>query len=78
MFDFGLDPLGVMNNMELLNIDVAETEIIWNTIADIEAMNPDIIAPAHCTGFEALVAFSSSLPDAFTLNTVGTEYTFEA
>ena len=40
-------------------------------------MNPDIVAPMHCTGFEALVAFSSAMPDAFILNTAGTRYTFK-
>lgn len=64
----------ILGGFHLIN---AEPEIIWNTIADIQEINPEIIAPAHCTGFEAVVAFSNSMPDAFTLNTAGTRYTFE-
>jgi len=41
-------------------------------------MKPDHIVPAHCTGFEAIVAFSKELPDAFTMNTTGTRYIFGA
>lgn len=54
----------------------AAREIIWETIADIQAINPDHVAPMHCTGFEALVAFDNAMPDAFILNTAGTQYTF--
>jgi 7,8-dihydropterin-6-yl-methyl-4-(beta-D-ribofuranosyl)aminobenzene 5'-phosphate synthase len=65
----------VMGGIHLIN---AKPEIIQNTIADIKAMKPDHIVPAHCTGFEAIVAFSKEMPDAFTLNTAGTKYTFGA
>ena len=41
-------------------------------------MKPDHLMPAHCTGFEALVAFCKEMPEAFTLNTAGTKYTFGA
>ncbi len=54
----------------------AKPEIIRNTVADICAMRPDFIAPTHCTGFEAIVAFSKKMPDEFILNTAGTQYTF--
>ena len=56
----------------------AKAERIQSTIADIKAMKPDHIVPAHCTGFEALVAFSKEMPDAFEMNTAGTRYTFGA
>lgn len=55
-----------------------EPEIIENTVADIRAMKPDFIAPAHCTGFEALVAFSREMPDEFNLSTAGARYEFAA
>ena len=64
----------ILGGFHLIN---AEPERIWNTVADIQAIDPDIIVPTHCSGFEAVVAFSTSMPEAFTLNTAGTEYTFE-
>ena len=65
----------VMGGFHLIN---AGLEIIENTVADIREMRPDVIAPTHCTGFEALVAFSGGMPDEFILNTAGTRYEFSA
>jgi 7,8-dihydropterin-6-yl-methyl-4-(beta-D-ribofuranosyl)aminobenzene 5'-phosphate synthase len=63
----------VMGGFHLIN---AKPEVIQNTVADIKAMKPDHIVPAHCTGFEAIVAFSKEMPNEFTINTAGTQYTF--
>ncbi|MGD0586822.1 MAG: MBL fold metallo-hydrolase [Oryzomonas sp.] len=65
----------VMGGFHLIN---AKNEVIQNTVADIKAMKPDMIVPAHCTGFEAIVAFSREMPNEFVLNTAGTQYTFTA
>ncbi len=65
----------IMGGFHLIN---AKPERIKSTIADIKAMKPDYLMPAHCTGFEALMAFSKEMPEAFTLNTAGTKYTFGA
>lgn len=62
-----------MGGFHLIN---AKPEIIQNTVADIKAMKPDFIVPMHCTGFEAIVAFSKEMPNEFTLNLAGTKYTF--
>jgi 7,8-dihydropterin-6-yl-methyl-4-(beta-D-ribofuranosyl)aminobenzene 5'-phosphate synthase len=64
-----------MGGFHLIN---AKPEIIQNTVTDIKAMKPDMIVPAHCTGFEAIVAFSREMPSEFVLNTAGTQYTFAA
>lgn len=65
----------VLGGFHLIN---ATEERIWNTIADMQSLNPDIVVPAHCTGFEAVTSFLSSMPDAFQLSTAGTQYIFEA
>jgi 7,8-dihydropterin-6-yl-methyl-4-(beta-D-ribofuranosyl)aminobenzene 5'-phosphate synthase len=65
----------VMGGCHLIN---AKPEVIQSTVADLKAMKPDQIVPTHCSGFEAIVAFSQALPEAFTLNTTGTRYTFGA
>ena len=63
----------VMGGFHLIN---AKPKVIQNTVADIKAMKPDHIVPAHCTGFEAIVAFSREMPNEFTINTAGSQYTF--
>jgi 7,8-dihydropterin-6-yl-methyl-4-(beta-D-ribofuranosyl)aminobenzene 5'-phosphate synthase len=65
----------VLGGFHLIN---AKPEIIQNTVTDIKDIGPDFIAPAHCTGFEAIVAFSQDMPEAFILSTAGTHYTFSA
>jgi 7,8-dihydropterin-6-yl-methyl-4-(beta-D-ribofuranosyl)aminobenzene 5'-phosphate synthase len=47
-------------------------------VKDIMDMQPELVAPMHCTGFEATVEFSREMPEAFILNTAGTQYTFSA
>ena len=56
----------------------AKPEVIQSTVADVKAMRPDYIVPAHCSGFEAMVAFSREMPNEFVVNTAGTQYLFKA
>jgi 7,8-dihydropterin-6-yl-methyl-4-(beta-D-ribofuranosyl)aminobenzene 5'-phosphate synthase len=65
----------IMGGFHLIN---AKPELIQSTVADIKAMKPDHIVGTHCTGFRAMMALSREMPDAFTLNTAGTKYTFGA
>lgn len=70
----GIDKVhAILGGCHLVN---AKPEIIQNTVADIKAMKPDYIIPTHCTGFEAIVAFSKEMPSEFILNTTGTQYNF--
>jgi 7,8-dihydropterin-6-yl-methyl-4-(beta-D-ribofuranosyl)aminobenzene 5'-phosphate synthase len=63
----------ILGGFHLIN---AKPEIIMSTVTELMTMRPKYIAPAHCTGFEALVAFSRSMPSEFILNTAGTQYSF--
>jgi 7,8-dihydropterin-6-yl-methyl-4-(beta-D-ribofuranosyl)aminobenzene 5'-phosphate synthase len=65
----------IIGGFHLINVDPA---IIQKSVADIKAMKPDYIVSTHCTGFEAIVAFSREMPNEFVLNTAGTQYTFTA
>jgi len=65
----------ILGGFHLIN---TKPELIQSTVADIKAMKPDMIVPAHCTGFEAIVAFSREMPNEFVMNTAGTQYTFAA
>jgi 7,8-dihydropterin-6-yl-methyl-4-(beta-D-ribofuranosyl)aminobenzene 5'-phosphate synthase len=46
--------------------------IIPETVEAIAAELPDVIMPAHCTGWPAMQRFAAKLPDAYVPNSVGT------
>ncbi|MBN1847694.1 MAG: MBL fold metallo-hydrolase [Deltaproteobacteria bacterium] len=47
-------------------------KIIEETILEILPFDPEMIVPMHCTGWTAIHRFSDTFPDAFVLNSVGT------
>ena len=52
--------------------------VIGPTVEALADMAPDVVVPAHCTGWRAQHALAARLPDAFITNSVGTTFTFEA
>jgi 7,8-dihydropterin-6-yl-methyl-4-(beta-D-ribofuranosyl)aminobenzene 5'-phosphate synthase len=48
--------------------------IIAPTVAALKEMNPELIVPAHCTGWKAVHAIARELPQAFVQNSVGTRF----
>jgi 7,8-dihydropterin-6-yl-methyl-4-(beta-D-ribofuranosyl)aminobenzene 5'-phosphate synthase len=50
--------------------------IINPTIEEMKKIKPDYIVPMHCTGWNAINAFSREMPEQFILNGVGTQYIF--
>jgi len=54
----------------------AKAPDIERTIDEIEALDPAMVVPSHCTGFEAIRRFAARMPDAFVLGVVGTTYMF--
>jgi 7,8-dihydropterin-6-yl-methyl-4-(beta-D-ribofuranosyl)aminobenzene 5'-phosphate synthase len=52
--------------------------IIGDTITALEQLAPDVIVPAHCTGWKATHAIASRLPGAFIQSSVGTNYRLAA
>lgn len=42
----------------------------------LREIGPDMIVPAHCTGFRAEQALAAALPEAYVQNSVGTTYSF--
>jgi 7,8-dihydropterin-6-yl-methyl-4-(beta-D-ribofuranosyl)aminobenzene 5'-phosphate synthase len=65
----------IMGGFHLIN---AKPDLIQSTVADIKAMKPDHIVGTHCTGFRGMMALNKEMPEAFTINTAGTKYTFGA
>ncbi|MHB1486297.1 MAG: MBL fold metallo-hydrolase [Acidimicrobiales bacterium] len=52
--------------------------IIEPTVAALAEMAPELIVPAHCTGWKAQHRLATALPDAFLPNAVGTSYVLSA
>lgn len=51
---------------------------IQRVVEALVALEPDIIAPAHCTGHRAAYAVYQRCPEAFVQNTVGTRIALSA
>ena len=49
----------------------AKVEDIQYTIDEIKKVNPEMVIPMHCTGFEAINAFASQMPEVFVPGSVG-------
>jgi 7,8-dihydropterin-6-yl-methyl-4-(beta-D-ribofuranosyl)aminobenzene 5'-phosphate synthase len=47
---------------------------IWPTVEALAEFGPQVVVPAHCTGWRATHALASALPDAFIQGSVGTRY----
>jgi 7,8-dihydropterin-6-yl-methyl-4-(beta-D-ribofuranosyl)aminobenzene 5'-phosphate synthase len=45
--------------------------IIGDTVTALDGLAPDVLVPAHCTGWKATHAIASALPTAFIQNSVG-------
>ena len=47
------------------------------TLKELRKINPELIAPSHCTGWRALISIAQAFPNAFVSNSVGNIYQFE-
>jgi 7,8-dihydropterin-6-yl-methyl-4-(beta-D-ribofuranosyl)aminobenzene 5'-phosphate synthase len=47
---------------------------IDQTVRELKRINPELVAPSHCTGWKALFAMAQAMPDAFVWNSVGNLY----
>ncbi len=52
--------------------------VIGDTVEALAALDPDVLVPAHCTGWKATHAFARRFPDAFIQNSVGTTFALSA
>jgi len=49
--------------------------LIDPTVDALAELSPDLLVPAHCTGWRAVHRLATRLPDAFVMSTVGTTIT---
>ena len=52
--------------------------VIGDTVTALEQLAPEVIVPAHCTGWKATHAIARRLPGAFIQNSVGTTFRLSA
>ena len=46
-----------------------------DTIQELKKMDPDVVMPMHCTGWNATQRFQKEFPGKFVLNSVGSKVT---
>lgn len=44
------------------------------TVMELKGINPEIVAPSHCTGWRGAIAIAKAMPEAFIWNSVGNLY----
>lgn len=52
--------------------------VIGPTVSEMKKIAPDLVAPMHCTGWNAINRFSEQMPEAFLLNSAGSTYVFNS
>jgi 7,8-dihydropterin-6-yl-methyl-4-(beta-D-ribofuranosyl)aminobenzene 5'-phosphate synthase len=56
----------------------ADDAYLKQTVAELNALQPDVVIPMHCSGPGLLSALHSLMPDRLVPSTTGTEFTFGA
>ena len=51
---------------------------IWPTVEALAEFSPQVVVPAHCTGWRATHALAAAFPDAFIQGSVGTSYMLQS
>ena len=52
--------------------------VIGDTVSALDRLAPDVVVPAHCTGWKATHAIARGMPGAFIQNSVGTTFRMSA
>ena len=51
-------------------------EEVEMTVEEVKRYKPALIAPTHCTGYQAISRFAAEMPDEFVYGVVGTKFLF--
>jgi len=65
----------VMGGMHLFP---ADDEYLRRSVAELKALDPDVVIPMHCSGPGFVTAAREQMPDRLITSTTGTEYLFGA
>lgn len=58
------------------HLGTAPDEYITHTIDELEALNPDVVVPMHCTGSRFIQAFRERIPEKIVYSNLGSRFTF--
>jgi 7,8-dihydropterin-6-yl-methyl-4-(beta-D-ribofuranosyl)aminobenzene 5'-phosphate synthase len=58
------------------HLGLAPAEYLQHTLRELEAINPDVILPMHCTGEPFIAMLRERLPDKVVYSNVGSRFTF--
>ena len=48
--------------------------VIDKTLEELNKLNPEVVVPMHCTGWNSIKRIEAEFPNAFVMNSVGTKY----
>jgi 7,8-dihydropterin-6-yl-methyl-4-(beta-D-ribofuranosyl)aminobenzene 5'-phosphate synthase len=58
------------------HLGVAPADYIGHTVAELKALNPDLVVPMHCTGKAFIAAALREMPEQTVLTNTGSRFTF--
>ena len=61
-------------NKLIYEADINFEPIIGQTIEALAELEPEVVVPAHCTGWKAQHALAARMPEAFRPNVVGARF----
>jgi 7,8-dihydropterin-6-yl-methyl-4-(beta-D-ribofuranosyl)aminobenzene 5'-phosphate synthase len=69
-----MDVYGVLGGFHLAGKECEQR--ISQTVEKLKLLDPNLVAPSHCTGWRGIYAIAEALPHAFIWNSVGNLYRF--
>ena len=58
------------------HLGVAPPDYVEHTIAELKALDPDVVLPMHCSGRAFLAGMAREMPDRLVLSNTGSRFTF--
>lgn len=58
------------------HLGMAPDDYIRHTVDELEALNPDVVVPMHCTGARFIEAFRQRMPGKIVASNLGSRFTF--
>jgi 7,8-dihydropterin-6-yl-methyl-4-(beta-D-ribofuranosyl)aminobenzene 5'-phosphate synthase len=58
------------------HLGVAPPDYVEHTIAELKALDPDVVLPMHCSGRAFLAGVANEMPDKLVLSNTGSRFTF--
>ena len=60
------------------HLGLASLDYLQHSLRELEALNPDVIVPMHCTGAPFIAMMRERMPEKLVYSNVGSRFTFGA